>query len=100
MTEIACAFIAALSAVITAAVTTKNGSARKKQERRAEQRSRESRLMLDMIYAGMQLSIGTARAIKNGKSNGEMAAGLEAVNKCSERYSQFIEEIAFDHLIK
>ena len=56
--------------------------------------------MLDMIYAGMQLSIGTAMAIKNGKSNGEMAAGLEAVNKCSERYSQFIEEIAFDHLIK
>ena len=56
--------------------------------------------MMDMIHANMQLSIGTAMAIKNGKANGEMKEGLEAVSECDRKYSDFLQEVTSSELSK
>lgn len=98
--DVLCALIAAASAVLCAVVSTKNSARNKKMEHRAELRSKENRLMLDMIHANTQLTIGTAMAIKNGRANGEMTAGLEAVKNSDEKYQAFLEEIAIEHLTK
>ena len=100
MIDIVCAAIAAWAALACAIITSTNARRHKKAEMRAELRSRESRLMLDMIYANSQLTIGTALAIKKGYSNGELDAGLDAVRNCDEKYQEFLQEIAITHLTK
>ena len=100
MIDIICAVIAAWAALACAVITSTNSKRHKKAEARAELRSRENRLMLDMIYANSQLTIGTALAIKKGRANGELDAGLEAVRNCDEKYQDFLQEIAIHHLTK
>lgn len=100
LANVLCAFIAAVAAIISAVVSTTNTIRHKEAEKRAELRSREGRLMMDMIHANMQLSIGTAMAIKNGKANGEMKEGLEAVSECDRKYSDFLQEVTSSELSK
>ncbi len=49
--------------------------------RRAEQRAKEGRLQLAMINANCQLTVGVAMALKRGQCNGEVEAGLAAIEK-------------------
>ena len=100
MIQIICALIAASAAVVSAVVTTRSTRHNKDMEKRAELRSVESRLMLDMIHANMKLSVGTAVAIKNGRANGELTDGLEAVKRCEGKYNEFLQGIAINHLTK
>ena len=100
MIQIICALIAASAAVVSAVVTTRHTRTNKEIEKSSELRSVESRLMLNMVYANMKLSVGTAVAIKNGKANGELTDGLEAVKRCEEKYSEFLQGIAINHLTK
>ena len=55
LADIICAFIAAVAAVISAVVTAKNNSRHRQSEKRAELRSLENRLMMDMIHANNKL---------------------------------------------
>lgn len=96
--DIVCAAITAVSAVLCAVVSAKITRAGKDAQNQAELRNRETRLLLDMMHAATQLSVGTAMAIKNGKCNGEMAAGLAAVKECNEKYNSFMEEVALKHM--
>ena len=100
MIQIICAMIAAVAGILSAVVTTRNTRHNKDMEKLSELRSVESRLMLDMIHANMKLSVGTAMAIKNGRANGELSDGLEAVRECDEKYSEFLQEIAITQLTK
>ena len=100
VTEIICAVISSFSAVMVALLSKRIQTENSKIEKRSELRSQESRLILDMIHANIKLSVGTAMAIKNGHCNGELNAGLEAVNSCNEKYNRFLQQIAIDELNK
>lgn len=89
-----------MSAVIVAVISKRIKTENDRFEKRAELRSQESRLILDMIHANMKLSVGTAMAIKNGHCNGELQAGLEAVTDCNEKYNRFLQQIAIEELNK
>ena len=96
----ACAFIAAIAAVLSAAVSARADRRSKNSESMSEMRRRENLLMMDMIHANIRLSVGTAAAIKNGRANGELESGLEAVSRCDEKYNEFMREIAIERIIK
>jgi len=100
MTEIICAAISAVAAISCAVVSAKHTKNQKREEKRAELRAAENRLMLDMINANSKLAIGTAMAIKNGIANGELEKGLQAIKSCDEKYEKFIQEIAIEHLTR
>lgn len=107
MVEILCAFIAASAAIICAAMAAQASKRDKRDqaeqervERRAEQRAKEGRLQLAMIDANCQLTVGVAMALKRGKCNGEVEAGLSAVQKTTKDYERFLEGIAMDHITR
>lgn len=105
MVSVICALIAAASAIIVALVAAWSGKTvkraerdAKKEEERAQQRAKEARLQLAMIAANSELTVGVALALKEGHTNGEVEAGLEAVKLANARYKQFLEEFAIDRI--
>lgn len=107
MTEIVCAVIAGIATVLCAWIAKTNAKTEK--ERKAadektaklnEQRAKEARLQLSMIAANSKLTVGVAMALKNGHTNGEVEEGLAAVNAANTKYTEFLEEIAIEHMNK
>ena len=65
---------------------------------RADIRKKEMQLTMQMQNAVMELSVGTALAVKNGKANGEMEEGLDACGKAKKAYYTFINRQAIDNI--
>ena len=53
-----------------------------------------------MLNANCQLTVGVAMALKRGHCNGEVEAGLAAIEKTTKDYEQFLEGIAIDHIAR
>ena len=51
-----------------------------------------------MIDAECKLTVGVAMALKRGHCNGEVEAGLAAVQKTTKEYERFLEDIAIEHI--
>jgi len=105
MIEVVSALIAAVATIVCAAIasyTAKAEKQRKEADVRAEtlnaQRAKEARLQLSMIAANSKLTVGVAMALKNGHANGEVEEGLQAVNTANAKYTEFLEEVAIDHM--
>lgn len=105
MVEIICAVVAASATIICAWIAAENKkyeASREKQDKlaaaRATQRAKEARLQLQMINANGQLTVGVAMALKHGHCNGEVEAGLAAVQEANTEYTKFLEEVALDHM--
>lgn len=100
MTEILCTAITAVATVLCAYIAHKTGQREKREDERAEQRAKEGRLQLEMSEANNKLTIGVAMALKTGHANGEIEAGLKAVEAAQNDYRLFLEGIALDELKK
>lgn len=57
-------------------------------------------LLLDMTMADADLSFAMAKAIKNGKANGELDAALVRYQSATEAYEKFIRNQAVTNLRK
>lgn len=75
-------------------------SSQKKANKRADERAEEGELMLRMVHAVGQLTVGTALALKHGKTNGELDDGLEELAACEKDYTNFMERVAMSTLRK
>lgn len=71
----------------------------KKRDDHIAARKRESMLSLDLQIATAKLSYAVAMAIKRGEPNGEVEEGVEAYEKAMEKYQQFLNEQAAEHII-
>ena len=107
MAEIICAVITGVATIICAAIAAQASKREKREKaeqervnRRAEQRAKEGRLQLAMINALSQLTVGVAMALKRGHCNGEVEAGLKAVQQTSRESEQFLEGIGIDHITR
>ena len=105
MIEVICALVAAGATIVCAwiaSTTAKAEKIRKKEDEKAEERSRqrnkEARLQLAMIAANSKLTVGVAMALKHGHANGEVEEGLSAVETANSEYTRFLEELALDHI--
>ena len=69
-------------------------------ERRAEARKYESLLGLEMQMASAKLSYAVAKAMQDGKTNGEVKEGIAAYEEAKRKYIAFINERAVDSIYK
>ncbi|MCM1218112.1 MAG: hypothetical protein NC548_26800 [Lachnospiraceae bacterium] len=100
MTEVICTAITAAATIICAFIAHTTSQREKREDERAEQRAKEGRLQLKMSEANNKLTIGVAMALKTGHANGEIEAGLKAVEDAQNDYRLFLEGMALDELKK
>ncbi|MDL2273464.1 hypothetical protein LJC34_02815 [Oscillospiraceae bacterium OttesenSCG-928-G22] len=106
-TTLAIAIIGGIQAAVVALISgifARDNKERKKMhdatEARAAIRAEESRLSMSLMSADMSLTLATARAIKEGKTNGKMDAALAAAETAQKEYYDFINSIAAKQIIK
>lgn len=85
--------IIAIIEAIAARERKETKESRAKEEKRANQRARESRLSMDMMSATLKLSVVTANALTGGHNNGNVEESRKAAQKASDEYEAFIREI-------
>ena len=61
---------------------------------RAERREKESRLSMDLMYSTCGLSIDTARALREGHTNGTLAGDLDQAKAAMGAYDDFVRQEA------
>lgn len=61
-------------------------------DRRAELRKREGKLILEMTKANAKMGYANSMAIIRGKHNGEVEAAVAAYKEVMEEYEDFISE--------
>jgi hypothetical protein len=67
-------------------------------EARAKIRAEESRLSMKLMSANASLTIATAIAVREGKTNGKMTAALSEAEKARDEYYGFINRVAADQM--
>ena len=100
MTDILCTFITAAATIICAYMAAQGKKRSDREDARAERRAKEGRLQLEMIEANSKLTVGIAMALKHGHANGEVEAGLKAVDEAQREYVEFLEGIAIEQITK
>lgn len=89
-----------MATVFCVFLAVKINANQRKSDKRSEDRAKEGQLMLRMVHAVGQLTVGTALAVKSGKLNGELDEGLEALAACERDYIDFMERVAMSSLRK
>ena len=97
---IICAVIAAASAIAVAVIESKAARERETTAKRAERRAKESRLSMDMMYAACGLAMDTARAMREGHTNGTLEGDLDSAVKARTAYENFIRDEAAQAVAK
>ena len=64
----------------------------KKRDEREEARAKHESLMIQCIGASIQLGEVTAKALRDGRSNGEVTAALENTGHVMEGHTAFMRE--------
>ena len=100
ISTIICALIAAASAISVAVIEKKAARERESAIKRAERRQKESRLSMDLMYATCGLAMDTARAMREGHTNGTLEGDLEAAKKARDAYQNWLKDEAARNLAK
>lgn len=100
MEPVYCAIIAAVSAVVVAIVEGRASKDRKRTERRAEVRERESRLSMEMMSATCALSLVAAKKLTGQHTNGDVEAAMEKAREAQAQYVDFLRDTAAHQVAK
>lgn len=100
MTEIICAVVSALAAVVCALIARSSKAAASRAERHASLRERENLLMLKMTDANMQLAIVSANALTGGHNNGNVERARDAAKAAADEYMKFMREVTAHEVSK
>lgn len=91
---IACALITGICGIVVAVVESRAQKDRKTMDARAACRAKESRLSMDMMYASIGLALDTARAMRDGHTNGTLEADLAKAESARSAYEGFLRDEA------
>lgn len=94
MSAIISAVIAAASAIAVAVIESKAAKDRASAAKRAERRYKESRLSMDLMYATCGLAMDTAKAMRDGHTNGTVDGDLDSAIKARQAYENFLRDEA------
>lgn len=103
MTEIICALIAAVAAIIVAYQNTRTSRYIKTSEARAERRAHESRLAMELMYATCNLAMMTASHVLHmiGQvDDTEMKKAIKKAEQAQENYINFARDEAAKNFAK
>lgn len=98
------AFLTALPSMITGVIAyriNKKGDERHAEaEKRHGERVKAERLSMEMQLATADLSYASAMALKRGKANGEVEAGIASYEKAKKDYFDFINKKYLEDITK
>ena len=97
---IICSVIAAASAIAVAVIEKRAARERESTMKRAERRMKESRLSMDLMYASCGLAMDTAKALRDGHTNGTVDGDLEGAKKARDAYESFLRDEAASAVTK
>lgn len=100
MIEIICALIAAAASVLAASAEVRSRRSAARMERRAERRSHEMRLSMELMYATCALSLTTAKKLAGMHTNGDVEAAMQAAEDAQEAYINFARDEAAKNFAK
>ena len=89
-----CALIASASAIAVAVIENKAQKERTTVEKRAARRAAESRLSMDLMYAACGLAMDTAKAMREGHTNGTLDGDLDEAIKARAAYESWVRDEA------
>lgn len=93
MTEIICASIAGLCTIVCAIIGGVSAKYKKKADRRAELRQRESLLSLKLMDSVLKLSVVSANCLLGGHNNGNVEEARKAAEEAGEEYAEFMRSV-------
>ena len=93
-TEVICALIAGVAAVLSALAERRARISTKRTEARAQRREKESRLAMELMYANCALSLTTAKKLAGMHTNGDVEEAMEAARSAQEAYQDFARDEA------
>ena len=91
---------AIVAAVISYRINKKSDQRHEAAEKRHNERAKAERLSMEMQLATADLSYATATAIKRGKANGEVEAGIASYEKAKKDYFDFINSKYVEDITK
>lgn len=91
---IICSLIAAGSAIAVAVIENRAQKERESAAKRAERRQKENRLSMDLMYATCGLAMDTAKALRDGHTNGTVDGDLEGAKNARAAYESFLRDEA------
>ena len=94
MIEIVCALIAAAASVLAASAEVRSRRSAARMERRAERRSHEMRLSMELMYATCALSLTTAKKLAGQHTNGDVEEAMRAAETARTAYIGFVRSEA------
>lgn len=86
--------VSGVFAVLVVWVEARASKDRKRNERRALVRARESKLSMQMQEANLSLALATELAVERGETNGEMKTAKEKAKAVQAEYQAFLQELA------
>lgn len=89
-----------VAAVIAYRINKKSDQRHVEAEKRHDERVKAERLSMEMQLATADLSFATAMAIKRGKANGEVEAGIASYEKAKKDYFNFINSKYVEDITK
>ena len=99
--------ISAVAVILVALIEMKSVRDRKaivavnrRTEESIAKRAKESLLAMELMDAGISLSVATAITVTEGRTYGEMKSAMEKAQTAQEAYNKFIHETAAEQYVK
>lgn len=89
-----------IAAVIAYRINKKADTRYNEAQKQHDERVKAERLSMEMQLATADLSYATAMAIKRGKANGEVEAGIASYEKAKKDYFDFINKKYLEDITK
>lgn len=89
-----------VAAVIAYRINKKGDERHAEAEKRHDERVKAERLSMEMQLATADLSYASAMALKRGKANGEVEAGIASYEKAKKDYFDFINKKYLEDITK
>lgn len=93
-TSVICAIIAAIATVISSFNTSRILKENKRTEARADRRTHESRLSMDLMYSTCALSCVCAKKLTGMHTNGDVEEAMTNAAKAQKAYDDFCKDQA------
>ena len=93
-TEVICALIAGVAAVLSALAERRARISTKRTEARAQRREKESRLAMELMYATCSMSLTTAKKLAGQHTNGDVEEAMRAAETARTAYIGFVRSEA------
>ncbi len=99
-TEVICTLLTAASAALVAVIGGAFQKDKRKTEERAALRAEENLLSMKLMSATCAVSLVTAKAVFNQKTNGDVEEAMDAAKEAQEDYFAFIDGVAAKKIAK